>query len=481
MSLARILILAVLVAALGGYLYFYEVPQAQKESEKEKLVAVADDAVTSIELTYPDRTVALTKGDTGWRLTKPVDAPADEPVVKSLITAVTGAQVQKTLDDMPADLSPFGLDKPSTTIMIATKDGALPPIAVGKNTTIGAKTYVRKGAEPKVYLTASTLQTSINKQARDLRDKQLLSYQDDDVVRLEITKPDAPPLTLTRKDKDTWTIEPGALPADSTEVRSYLSSLRTTRATDFPDDAPADLGKYGLATPRLTITVVTGKNGEATQQLMVGGESSGEQTKQLYVKRGSQPTVFAVGEWALRSLDKDAAALRDKTVVAFQSDAVGRVVLDRKEGTGATLVRNAAGAWTADGVDEAKTKVTAIQRFVDDVKDLKGSAIAAEPPGDLGRFGLTAPALRITLSDKDGKPIGTVLAAKQDTKYYVMREGGPTVFETRDYMYTRLDKQARDFEQSTTPTTAPPAAVQQPAAPGADTDADDDAGGEDDD
>lgn len=484
MKLARILILAILVAGLGGYLYFYELPQAEKEAEKEKLVGVKDDDVTSIELAYPDRTIALAKGDAGWRLTKPVDAPADEPVVKALVTAITGAQVQKSLDEVPPDLSPFGLDKPSTTITLGTKSGALPPIAVGKNTTIGARTYVRKGTEPKIYLTASTLQTSINKQARDLRDKQLLDFKDDDVTRVDIAKPGAPPLTLTRKDRDAWTIQPGDYPADATEMRSYLSSLRTTRATDFPDDSPADLEKYGLATPRLTVTVATGKDGASTQQLLVGGESGGEQSKQVYVKRGSQPTVFAVGEWALRSLDKDAPALRDKTVVAFESENVGRVVLERKEGTGATLVRTAAGGWSVEGLDEAKVKVTAVQRFVDDVKDLKGSAVAAEPPGDLGRFGLGAPALRITLTDKDGKPIGTVLAAKQDTKYFVMRDGGPTVFETRDYMFTRLDKQARDFEQSTTPTTAsapgaqPPPGLQAPM-PGGDADGEDDAGGED--
>ena len=475
MSWPRILSLAVLVAALGGYLWFYEVPQARKEAEKEKLVGVPDDAVTGVELVYADRTIALAKGDGGWRLTKPVDAPADEPVVKSLLTAITGAQVQKSLDDVPADLAPFGLDKPGTTITLATKDGPLPAIQLGKNTAIGAKTYVRKGDGGKIYLTAGTIQTAVNKQARDLRDKQLLAFQDDDVQRIEIAKTGAPALTLVRKDKDTWTIEPGGLPADATEMRSYLSSLRTMRATDFPDDAPADLAKYGLGAPRLTITLSTGKDGATTQQLLVGGESSGEQTKSVYVKRPNQPTVFAVGEWAFRSLDKDAAALRDKTVLAFESDRVGRVMLERTEGTGATLLRTAAGAWTLDGVDEAKVKGTAVQRLVDDLKDLRGSGIAAEPPGDLARFGLAAPSLRITVTDKDGKAIGTILAAKRDAKYYAMREGGPTVFETRDYMYTRLDKQARDFEQGTTPTTvAPP-----PGAPDRlDLDIPDDAGGE---
>jgi hypothetical protein len=454
----RILVLAVLVAALGGYLWFYEVPQARKEAEKEKLVGVADDAITGIELAYPDRTIALVKGDGGWRLTKPVEAPADEPVVKALVTAITSAQVQKSLDELPSDLAPFGLDKPSTTITLTVKDGTVPPIKIGKNTTIGAKTYVRKGDEPKVYLTASTIQTSIDKQARDLRDKQLLAFQDDEVQRIEIAKPGAPSMVLVKKGPDTWLLEPGDLPADLTEVRSYLSSLRTTRAMEFPDDAPADLTKYGLRAPRLTVTVSTGKDGAtpATQQLLVGGESSGEQTKHVYVKRADRPAVYAVGDWAYRSLDKDAAALRDKTVLAFSSGGVGRVVLERKEGVGATFVRAGTDAWTLDGVEAAKVKATAIQRFVDDLRDLKGSAIAAEPPGDLARFGLDAPALRLTVTDNDGKPIGTVLGAKKDAKHYVMREGGPTVFETRDYMYTRLDKQARDFEQSATSTLAGP-------------------------
>lgn len=456
MSALRILVLAVLVAGLGAYLYFYEVPQAQKEAEKEKLVAVPEDAVTGIELVYPDRSIALTKTDQGWRLTTPVAAPADEPALKTLLTALTGAQVQKSLDDLPTDLAPFGLDKPTVTVNLTLKEGTVPPIHIGKNTQIGAKAYVRKGDEPKIYLTAATISASLNKQPKDLRDKQLLAFQDGDVQRVDIARPDGTTTSLVHTGNDAWTLEAGGLPADLTEVRSYLSSLRTTRAMDFPDDAPADLAKYGLAAPRLTITVTTGKEGATTQQLLIGGESSGEQTKQVYVKRADQPAVFTVGEWAFRSLDKDVAALRDKTVLAFDPDRVGRVVVERTEGTGATLVHTAAGAWTLDGVPAEKAKGTAIQRYVDDVKDLRGASIAAEPPGDLGRFGLGAPNLRISLTDKDGKPIGTVLAAKHDGKDYVMREGGPTVFETRDYMYTRLDKRAQDFEQGATTTTTEP-------------------------
>ena len=51
-----------------------------------------------------------------------------------------------------------------------------------------------------------------------------------------------------------------------------------------------------------------------------------------------------------------------------------------------------------------------------------------------------------------------MLLTKHDGKYFAVREGGTTVFEVRDYMYTRLDKQLRDFVGPETPTaTKPPA------------------------
>src|SRR5438552_239859 len=67
--------------------------------------------------------------------------------------------------------------------------------------------------------------------------------------------------------------------------------------------------------------------------------------------------------------------------------------------------------------DGKKPKDTAISRFVDDLHDLRGASVAAEPAADLAPFGLNAPDLRITLTDKDGQPIGTILGTKHDAKY----------------------------------------------------------------
>src|SRR5262249_50076641 len=198
--------------------------------------------------------------------------------------------------------------------------------------------------------------------------------------------------------------------------------------------------------PRLRVTIATGKDkDEVTRSLLIGSESTEGTQKVVYAKRVDQPGVYAVGDWAFKTLNKDAAGFRDKTVLGFDQARVGRVAIDRKGGGPVTLVHGDAG-WTVEGGDAGKKPNDAsISRFLDDLHELRGSDIAAEPASDLSRFGLDAPDLRIALTDKEGQAIGTVAAAKRDGKAYVMQVGGPTVFEARDYMYARLDKQPADF------------------------------------
>ena len=455
MKLGRIGLLFLLVAALGAYIYRVEVPKAREEATKAKLVSVPGDDVTAITLVFPDRELGLRKQDGTWRLTSPIEAPADDAAVKSLLGTLTGAEIQRSLDELPPDLAAFGLDHPSPVIRLATAKGDLPSIAVGKNAAVGGKTYVRLGDEPKVRLVPSSIKFALDKQPKDLRDKQLLTFKDDDVTRIEITPAEGPPVTLVRKEKDAWILEPGAQPTDITEIRSYLSSLRSARALDFPDDPK----NTGLDKPRLTVTV--GLGSAPSQTLLIGADITEGSQKQVFAKRADQPTVVTLGDWSFRTLGKDAWQFRDKTVLGFSDDRVGRIVFERKEGSGATLVHGQPGGWTVDG--EKQSRGGAIQRFVDDLRELKGSSIAAEPATSLKQFGLDAPDLRFTVVDREQKPLGTVLLTKHDGKFFAVREGGTTVFEVRDYMYTRLDKQLRDFVgPETPPATRPPAGDDAP-------------------
>jgi hypothetical protein len=450
----RIAFLALLVAALGAYLWFYELPKAEEEAAKGKLLAVDKDAVTGITLVFSDREIELVKDGAHWKLVRPATSPADDAVVGTLVGSLTGAEVQKTLEGAPDDLAKFGLDKPDPLVRLVAGDEPLPELRVGRNTTVGGKTYVRRGDEPAVLLVASAVRAGLDKRVDDLRDKKLLDFKDDAVTKVAITRGDSV-VTLVRKEKDVWTVDPGGHPADLTEVRSYLSSLRSARAVGFADDAPADLVPFGLDLPRLRVGVYTGGDTPA-QELLLGAEMTEKEQKRIYAKRGDRPGVVTLGEWTLRSLDKTPGQLRDKTVLAFDTASVGTITLERSDGQGFVVVRDGAG-WKFEGGGDETPQGAVIQRLLDDVRDLRGAEIASEAATDLAPFGLDAPSLRIALADKDGKDLGTVLATKKDVTYYTMRAGTPTVFEARDYMFTRLDKKRADLLEA-------PAAAASPEA-----------------
>jgi hypothetical protein len=244
------------------------------------------------------------------------------------------------------------------------------------------------------------------------------------------------------------------------------------RATDFPDDQPANVATYGLDTPQLKVMLHLGKD-NAEKSILIGKESD---KKEIYVQRGGQPTVYTVSDWVLRDLNKNPADFRDKTVLAFDRDAVTAVELKRKDGGHTRLTLGANKQWQVEGA-EGKPAETTITQYLTDLHDLKGYEIVADQATDVGAFGLDQPLLTVSVFGADAKVLGAAFigAYEKDGKreYSAMLAGGTTVLLVRDYVFTRLDKQAKDFiEKPPAPTLAPGSAA-APAAVDDDEHADD--------
>ncbi len=112
-------------------------------------------------------------------------------------------------------------------------------------------------------------------------------------------------------------------PADDNAVRSALSTLVNARASDFVNDAPANVNQYGLEKPHLTATVVL-KNGEQ-QSMLFGFKQNGQGKSGIYVRRGERAPVYAVAEYTMSSLDKSPLDFRDKTIVKVDPESVDTV------------------------------------------------------------------------------------------------------------------------------------------------------------
>lgn len=445
------IVLLLLFLGLGAYVYWVEVPKAQLEAQKKTLFKFKPGEATQVSLVYADRAIVLKKSGGDWQVIKPLDAPADQTTVKNLLHAVANCEIKKTLKAASKDLSPYGLDKPLVKVTVQLKNKTLPTVLVGNNTPVGFSTYIKKDGDKDIIMTSSAFRSGMDKTVTDVRNKTIVSFQDKDVHKIILHRKGEADITLSQKS-GSWRIEsPGPYAADANAMRSLLSSLRSMRAVDFPapPKSPAD---YGFDAPRLVVHLYLGKD-NAEKTLTLGKDTD---KKQFYVEGSGQPaTIYLVNDWAFRDLDKHVNDLRDKTVLAFDRDKVTAVDIKRQDGSAFKLVRGSKGSWSVAGASGTPLTTT-INSYLSDLHSLRGYSILADHPADLSTFGLDKPLLTLAVIGEKDKDLGTVLIAKRPStakaEYTAMAQGGPTVFQVRDYLVTRLDKQAKDFVEAPTPT-----------------------------
>lgn len=461
-------VLALLLVALGAYLYFVESKRIADESKKKPIVELVPDDVTRVTLTYPDHSeVALDLRDGAWYLSKPLEARADDVTVKALLRTIADGQVKRTIDDPPADLTQFGLAEPSVTIAMTAKDQALPAIKVGRTAAVSASTYVQRADQAKIYLTDIGFHSGTDKHVNDFRDKTIVTFKEDDVVGLAMQGPGGG-VELRKRDGN-WMIErPVATRADDATVGTLLTTLHSMHAETFVSDNPsaADLAAYGLDKPTREIVLLDSADKET--RLQFGDESE----KGLYVKVADRPSTFIVGTWAARDLGKSLGELREKTVLQFDPAAVGSIQVQRGDGETFTLVGKD-GTWSIEGVEGA-AEAGKVKAFVDALSRLKGSRVLSDKSEDIPGFGLAHPVITISVTGKDGNALGNVRLGikppdvegpskgKGGDRYTALRERDNLIVELLGYQYNQLNRKKQDFVA--VPATPTPTAV-APAAP----------------
>jgi hypothetical protein len=455
MRLRNTIIVLVLFAIVGGYAFI--VGRYSETEPTQKLINVKQDDIAKIELQYADRDIVLERNKGRlWRLVRPIGADADQTQANNLARAVAEGKLVRTVDDKPADLTPFGLKPPTTTVTVTTFDKKpLPSIEVGKSTPIGFNAYVKLADSPAVLLTEGVFSSGMNKTVNDLRVRDLMAFKLDDVQKLIIAHDNGDLVEIDR-DGDNWKmVKPGPYAADDTAVRLALSTLVNARASDFVADAPGSVTQYGLEKPHLTATV-TLKNGEQ-QSMLFGFKQSGEGKSGIYVRRGERAPVYAVAEYVMSSLDKSALDFRDKTIVKVDPEAVQTVKIKGSDGE-FTLKRAAAGKWNVMvGGNTSDGDLPVVERMLNQLRDLKGQSIVADPMPSAQPFGLDNPALEITLTGKDGKELGALKLAKisvkptappipgepaQKTEYYATSGVSKAVYALSDFSFEQLNKPA---------------------------------------
>ena len=185
--------LLALVVVLGLTIF-----NLRDDSEDYQLTTLKPDDITAIEIQHRDRYMVLKKQDNGWRMTRPINIPANNFRVNSLLKLIN-TTAHASYDTSQLNLSRYKLDKPRTTLRIF--DGNQDTlIAFGSSNPINRMRYVMVGE--RMFLIDDNFYPLASSQIGALISPRLLP----DVER--ITRLQLPELRIEQTDEGKWRLTP---------------------------------------------------------------------------------------------------------------------------------------------------------------------------------------------------------------------------------------------------------------------------------
>lgn len=165
--LILLIICAIAWIALNGWNKKQEQKkQEEEEASKAVVTDISTDDVNAFSYQYNNETLSFAKEEDTWYYEADKSIALDQDKIKTLISTAAGLTVEQEIKDYE-DLSEYGLDTPSDTITLTTKDGTT-TLYVGNENEMLSQYYVKTSDSDSIYLAGSSIATSYQKGIEDL-------------------------------------------------------------------------------------------------------------------------------------------------------------------------------------------------------------------------------------------------------------------------------------------------------------------------
>src|SRR5579862_6270906 len=210
MRFRGLLVAVVLLAGLGVGLYFSNKEKAAEAAKPPadappKIFAMAEADITKVAIKKKgsDET-DLEKANGKWRITAPKPYAADQDPTNQLIASAASVSSDRVVEDKATNLAAYGLNAPTLEVDITGKGGKVSKLKFGDDTPTNSGSYAMLEGDPRVFTVASYVKSGLDKSVNDLRDKRLLTFEQDKLSRVELIakKQDIE----FGRDKDQWQI-----------------------------------------------------------------------------------------------------------------------------------------------------------------------------------------------------------------------------------------------------------------------------------
>lgn len=431
----RLLIAAVILAGLGGAIWWSERDEAAKKAQPDvkappKILALTESDVKTIELQRAgEAATLLTKDDAGkWSITAPTGLVADSTAIATLSGSVTALASDRVIDENLADLAAYGLEPPVLSVKLTMKDGKSHRLRLGGATPDKSSVYASVDGDKRLFGMATFNKDGLDKGARDLREKHLLSFDTDQLSRVELNVSGKGPLEFSRAG-DVWQIlKPRPLRADGLAVDELIRQLKDAEMDTAADDKQAATA-FTAGKPHATAKVTT-PNGVQTLEVRKSGND-------YYARSSAVAGAFKVTPVLGTGVNKALDDFQNKKLFDFGFDDPGQVHFKSTE-TDKTFEKSGTD-WLSSG---RTMDSVGVQNLIDKLRELAASRV--------DDASMTTSEIEITVVSKEGKRKEMITLNPSGTSYVARRGAEAGIYHIEASAVDNL-KQAVAGVQEATP------------------------------
>ena len=435
---SRGLIIAVVVAAaLGGGIWYSEKLEKEKAGKPPadsapKLIELADDQFKKLEIVKRGaEPLSLERGTDGkWKMLTPQTWPVDAEAATSLVTTLATFSAESLIEEKAADVAQFGLAAPSLKVAITTKDAKTRTLLVGDETVSGGGFYAKLEGDPRVFTIFNYNRAAIDKSPGDLRDKRLLTFDQQKVTRVELVAGNST-TEFGKNAAGEWQIlKPGPYRADNLQVEEIVRKLKDAKMDlAIPEDEIKKAGAQFAAGTLVATAKVTDAGG--TQVLEVRKNKD-----DFFAKSNAVDGIWKVAKELGEGLNKPLDELRNKKV--FDFGFVDPTKVEFRLGDSATVLTKSGEEWTRGG---KKMDSAQVLTLIDKLRDLTAITFMTT--------GFTTASIEITVTAKQGEK---VQIANAGGRWIARREGEPALYELDGKNVQEIERAVKELkEASATP------------------------------
>ncbi|MBL7082386.1 MAG: DUF4340 domain-containing protein [Candidatus Aminicenantes bacterium] len=262
------------------------------------------DEVKSVKLKAKKIFWEATKKEEEWFLEKPVKSLANTSKIDNLLTSLSNLKAKEFVSEKKNkdEIKKYSLENPDYKITLFM------PL-VNQELTFSLhkeeeKLYATTSLSSKIIEVEDALLSDLEKEAEELREKEVANFYSWEVNRLHIKKGDIN-WTFVKDEEDNWSFEsPDEGEADKNKIQTFIRKIESLEAEEFIDP-PLSLKDHGLDSPQGEVKIWWKGDEEKVQEttILIGYED--KEAKKVVVKNTRFNYLFRVDKAFLEEFPKE--------------------------------------------------------------------------------------------------------------------------------------------------------------------------------